>query len=147
MRRLGRNTILAIWALGAAPALAFAQARCEVRRPEGTIGLEWLECVTQVGCAVNLPAPGGWTHSFSVEPVVREVARGGPSAGLLRRGDVIVAIDGFLITTEEGGRRLANVTTGIPIVLQVRRYGQVQPVRILPAPGCNEPGITVREGI
>lgn len=45
-----------------------------------------------------------WVH-FLTEPVVTEVDPEGPAAGKLRPGDIIVAVDDYLITTRHGSAR------------------------------------------
>ena len=45
-------------------------------------------------------------------------------AGKLHTGDILIAIDGVLITTRDGGRRLANLRPGVPITLRIRRDGK-----------------------
>lgn len=45
-----------------------------------------------------------WVH-FLTEPVVVEVEPEGPAAGKVRPGDIIVAVDDYLITTRPGSFR------------------------------------------
>lgn len=125
--------------------VAGAQTVCEMRAPDGTLGLTWLECVTKGGCAVNEHDSRGWTHVFSVEPTIRALDPHGPAAGSLKVGDAIVEIDGYLITTAEGGRRLANTPTGTAVALRIRRQGRERTVTVVATPGCNEPGLNVSE--
>jgi S1-C subfamily serine protease len=121
------------------------QEACEGgRAPVGTLGLEYLVCVTDGACAVNERDERGWFHWFTVEPVIRSVGAPGKGGGLAV-GDVIVAIDGLLITTREGGRRLANVPAGMPVLLRIRRGARELEVALTPVPGCNAPRLTVRE--
>jgi S1-C subfamily serine protease len=70
---------------------------------------------------------------FGSEPRVREVDPDGPSAGILRSGDVIVAIDSMLITTERAGFRYANLVVGEPVELTIRRSGSLSTVTIIPS--------------
>lgn len=115
------------------------------RAPDGQLGIEALECITPGGCAVNERDRRGWFHRFSVEPTISAMrASTRPRSGL-REGDVIVAIEDRLISTAEGGRRLANVPAGTPVTLRIRRGGRELDLRIVPAPGCNTPRLTVRE--
>lgn len=62
---------------------------------------------------------------FRSEPEILNVDDDGPGAGKLREGDVITAIDGMLITTEEAGRRFANVEPGETVRLTLRRNGRI----------------------
>ncbi|MDX1394038.1 MAG: hypothetical protein R3195_06600 [Gemmatimonadota bacterium] len=122
------------------------QEVCEPDRPpEGQIAIEALECVTPAGCAVNERDERGWFHSFTVEPAIVAMREGSKARSPLRVGDVIVAVAGHLITTAEGGRILANVQTGVPVTLRVRRPGGEHDLRVIPEPGCNVPRLTVRE--
>jgi hypothetical protein len=77
---------------------------------------------------------------FQVEPKIRGVERGGPSYGKLESGDVIVAIDGMLITTRNTGVRFANLVADEPMALDVCRraaYAQRQSCqRLHPIPMC-----------
>ncbi len=69
---------------------------------------------------------------FQAEPKVQGVDRDGPSHGKLKDGDVIVAIDGMLITTRKAGIRFANLVAGEPVELTVRRRGRTRSVTIMP---------------
>src|SRR3954463_13312187 len=60
-------------------------------------------------CTINV-SPRGVNYRFATEPRLYEIH--GPGEGRLREGDVLVAIDGRLITTEEGGDRMAAVRRG-----------------------------------
>lgn len=84
---------------------------------------------------------------FNVEPEIQGIDRGGPSDGLLEDGDVIVAIDGMLVTTRRAGTRLANLEAGEPVELEVRRGRRTQTVTVVPrnSPAPSVPmGFTVR---
>ncbi|UCD57231.1 MAG: PDZ domain-containing protein [Candidatus Hydrogenedentota bacterium] len=69
---------------------------------------------------------------FQAEPEIRGVDRDGPSHGKLEDGDVIVAIDGMLITTRKAGIRFANLVAGEPVELDIRRRGRTRSVTIVP---------------
>lgn len=64
-------------------------------------------------------APGAW--DFSVEPRLWEIRADGPARGVLREGDVLVAVDGMPVTTRAAGRALAEMRPGVPVELTVRR--------------------------
>ncbi|MFI5371532.1 MAG: PDZ domain-containing protein [Candidatus Eisenbacteria bacterium] len=72
---------------------------------------------------------------FRTEPRLVRIAEA-PTGGLLREGDAIVAIDGALITTREGGRRLANLTAGQAVTFSVRRDGRRFEIRVVPVAQC-----------
>lgn len=116
-------------------------AKCpEGRAPTGDLRIRRLECVGDA-CAVSLrDSLGGWYHDFSVEPRVGAV----DPDSQFQPGDALVAIDGWPVTSREGGRRLANLTVGSEVKVTVRRRGRVSEVTALPKLGCNLPGLSVR---
>ncbi|HKV11304.1 MAG TPA: PDZ domain-containing protein [Thermoanaerobaculia bacterium] len=124
-----------------------AKGRCPEGHPlTGDAGIGHLVCHGG-SCVVNQRVGGGgYTHRFSTEPIVSEIAEDGPAAGRLEEGDVLTAVDGHLITTPEGGRRLANLRPGETVTLRVRRDGAETDVEIVPVTGCNMPGLTVKGG-
>ncbi len=127
-------------------ATAANTGRCPEGKPEtGDIGITSLLCVSG-SCGVNLQSGRGYTHEFSTEPRIDGVDRGSPAAGKLRDGDAIIAIDGVLITTRKGGRRLANLKPGVPVTLRIRRAGKEMDVTLVPRLGCNMPRLAVLGG-
>jgi len=131
--------LLAVWT-----SVANAQGeRCrEGKALTGDIGIGGFQCVA-AGCAVNGLHKGRYRHQFSAEPYVWDIDPDGPSAQKLQEGDRIVAIDGKLVTTPEGGEHLANLREGVAVTLRIRRASQVMETRILPVVGCNMPYIVV----
>ncbi|HYR09201.1 MAG TPA: PDZ domain-containing protein, partial [Longimicrobium sp.] len=74
---------------------------------------------------------------FGGEPVISQVRENGPAAGgRLRDGDAIVAVDGQLITTAEGGRRFSAIDPGDQVRLSIRRGGRVQDVTLRVGSRC-----------
>jgi S1-C subfamily serine protease len=125
---------------------AVAGGGCPEGHPQtGDLGIRSLLCVSG-SCQVNRWTGRGYTHEFSTEPRVNGVIGGSPADGKLREGDVITAIDGVLITTREGGRRLANLTPGVPVTLRIRRGGREMDVVLVPRVGCNMPQLAVLGG-
>jgi membrane-associated protease RseP (regulator of RpoE activity) len=126
---------------------AGANGRCPEGHPlTGDLGIGHLVC-RGGSCLVNQRVDGGgYTHRFSTEPVLLEIAEDGPAAGRLQQGDILTAVDGLLITTPEGGRRLANLQPGEMVTLRVRRNGAETDVEVVPVTGCNMPGLTVTGG-
>ena len=101
----------------------------------GSIGITSFECSH---CSMqSTGAARDW--SFSSEPIVREVRPGSPAAGKIRSGDEIVAVDGYLITTGEGGRRLANLVPGQETEIVIRRGDRERDVRVVPQASCGSP--------
>lgn len=142
MRRLAAGALLVL--LG--PSASAAQdggTDCPWAGPApARIGIERLLC-RGGWCEINVRDEDGVRlHRFSTEPVIQELAADaveGPA-----EGDVIVAVDGALITTREGGRRLANLVAGVPVRLRVRRNGRSLEVLVTPVPGCPTGGLSVR---
>ncbi|MBT8398236.1 MAG: PDZ domain-containing protein, partial [Gemmatimonadetes bacterium] len=113
------------------PASVEAQVRgraadaCPAGMEEGTLGISGLDCVGE--CTLTIRNEGAErTWSFSTEPRIIGIARGGPAEGTLETGDFLVAIDGILITTREGGRRYANLQPGERVSVRYRRDGRVR---------------------
>jgi hypothetical protein len=115
----------------------------ECREGTGDLGIGLYIC-NGGDCTVSEHLKDGRVvHRFSVEPRVSEIDSKGPSARNLRENDAIVAVDGSLITSFEGGYKLANARIGVPIKLRVRRNGQEMELQIVPAKGCNLPKLNV----
>lgn len=141
--KLSASAALALIIIAGPPA---AHGRCPEGHPEtGDLGIESLLCVSG-SCAVNMRTDAGYTHMFSTEPRIRGLVDGSPAAGKLMDGDVLIAIDGVLITTREGGRRLANLKPGDPVTLRIRRGREEMDVTLVPKLGCNMPGLAVLMG-
>jgi len=105
----------------------------------GTVGIIGLDCR---GCALRLrmPEQGAtlWTPewSFSDEPLITRIAPNSPAVGVLRARDRIVAVDGFLITTDEGGRRFARLRPDSVVTIRYRRGGRVSETAIRTVARC-----------
>jgi PDZ domain len=130
-----RRALLALLAavpLLAAPLEAQSAARtCQGGRGTLTadLGYENIEC----NCTM-FTREGRW--HFRSEPTVTGIRDGGPAEGRLRDGDVIVAVDGMLITTEQAGRRFGAIRAGDSVRLSVRRNGRVRDVTIRAGERC-----------
>lgn len=126
------------------PAEADAQTSCPGGRPiAGDLGIERYRCVGGA-CEIWVPTPLGLTHVFTTEPRIDRMDPAGPAVGQLEVDDVLVAVDGLLITTAAAGRRLAHLQPGVPVRLWVRRDGLDARVEVTPRPGCGPQGLTVR---
>ena len=117
--------------------------------PVPSLGISGLECSN---CTLTLGRddPRNTSWEFRSEPVILNVLPQGPAAGRLRAGDVIVAIDGFLATTREGGRRVAVPLADRPAELRIRREGRELVVSVSPVAECRpaidaaSPGRTIK---
>ena len=143
---MNRRRIILFFAIASACALvAGAQEKCPEGHPQtGDIGISHLLCVGG-SCSVNLRTDRGYAHDFSTEPRIKGLDRKGPAWGRLQDGDILVAVDDILITTLEGGRRLATLTPGKPVELRIRRGGREMDVTVIPRLGCNMPNLAVRK--
>lgn len=114
-----------------------------VRTPHGTctggvgavadLGFSRLACEACVLDAAN-------QVRFGVEPIISQIEQRAPAAGRLRDGDVLVAVDDALITTEEGGRRLLAVEPGDSVRLTIRREGSNRDVKLFAGTRCRAVG-------
>ena len=110
---------------------------CPDGRPlSGDLGFDQVQCVGGACSLFRRSDDGGYEHELTVEPRLWEIRGGGPAAGILEEGDVLVAVEGRLITTREAGRRLANLEPGQPVELRLRRDGVERSVSITPVAGC-----------
>jgi len=66
---------------------------------------------------------------------LRDIRPNGPAAGQVRDGDMLVAVDGALITTREGSEHLFDAQPGHPLRLTIRRSGRDREVVIVPTGG------------
>lgn len=110
-------------------------AACDANRSSmslAPLGITQFSCDCSVTTGVG--ERGVWF--FRREPVIGGIAPDGPAAGKLQAGDVIVAIDGLLITTREAGRHLASLRPGQPVRLTVRRERREMQVDIRTRTDC-----------
>jgi len=145
MRKDGARTggTALAWRVGA-PALAAAVALAAVspppaaaQRPEpcaagetaalGSLGISGLDCDCELDAATG-------ELRFRSAPEVSGVARNGPADGLLRAGDVLLAVDGVSVTSAAGVRRLQATSFSEPVELRIRRDGRERTVTIRPEP-------------
>ena len=121
-------------------------ATCPEGRPVGgDLGINHLLCIGG-DCTIYARIGDGLTHQLTTEPRLHEVDLRGPSAGLVKEGDVLVAVDGLLVTTPEGGHRLASLKTRTQVLLWLRRDGRDVRVSVTTREGCGFGSLTVRAG-
>lgn len=132
-----RRAMLGTSLLIAVASAAVAQANCTNGAGEVTFGFGAIDCLQ---CTVHT-APGDQWVEYGAEPVVRfstfRVA--GVQAttfGAVQAGDVLIAIDGTLITTPAGGRALANPVAGRATRFTIRRDGRQMDVTLTPVFQC-----------
>jgi hypothetical protein len=95
--------------------------------------------VSEFSCDCSFEQGDDRTWRFRGEPVIRAVSPDGPADGKLRPGDVIVAVDGMLITTRSAGIRMAKLQPRVPVSLSVRRNNREIQVQIVPDEPCEPP--------
>lgn len=127
-------------ALLAMPAVAASQGRACGRNGTTVQDLGWDELRCE-HCTINI-TPRHVIYRFGTEPRVDEVSAAGE--GRLREGDVLVAVDGHLITTEEAVDRIAEIRRGDRVRLTVRRGGRTQDVAVTTGERCMEPPVPPR---
>ncbi len=128
-----------------APLASANQRSRECREGTGDFGIGQYVCDGGSCTVSEALRDGRIVHRFSVEPRITSIDPKGPSANILKESDVLVAIDGSLITTLEGGYKLANSKIGKAVRLRIRRAGKELEVQVLPGKGCNLPGLTVTQ--
>ncbi len=141
--RYGIQSLLAVASLLIATGSAHGQQAVASSCPDGAapraeIGIASFECSN---CAVFTARDDGRrSWSFSSEPTVRTVKPGSPADGKIEDGDRLVAIDGHLVTTSEGGDRLANLIPGESVSIVVRRGSREMTVAVVPRSECPRSG-------
>ena len=129
MKRMttGLALVLGLAAMGpsktAGQVMVRGEQQCAEGKASGTLGISGWDCRGE--CTLTMNEKGEeqlW--SFTVEPRITGITRGGPADGILRTDDLLVAIDGFLITTAEGGRRIASIQPGQEVTVRYRRDGR-----------------------
>lgn len=98
----------------------------------GDLGISGLEC----NCSYSFSGDERYWR-FRSEPRILSVRGSGPSDRLLRRDDVIIGMDGYLITTDEAGRRYANVRPGQEVTFDVRRDGRLTRIQLVAGSTCD----------
>ena len=96
---------------------------------ELSYGISAIDCLQ---CTVRSDGTEHWTE-YGAEPVVRAMFR---SMTPIQPGDVLVAIDGKLITTAAGARALSHPVAGQVARFTVRRGGRQMDVNVKPGTPC-----------
>ena len=127
--RLGAALLLALVLPAGTRAQSASNSTCEMIP---SLGINGISCQN---CSLSFAA-GRRFASFGTEPRIIAVAPDGPSAGLLRAGDILVAVDGHLITTRSGGEAFAGYDVGDLVRLTVRRDGRERDVALEAGEAC-----------
>lgn len=132
--RLARPAAIAV-ALAALASTAATQPRassCGRDRAVADLGYDGIDCTN---CVISRDY-----MEFLAEPTIGQIRRGGPADGRLRDGDVLVAVNGRLITTRSAWRYLATLSPDDAVRLTIRRNGMEREVTIVPEARCRDAG-------
>ncbi|MGD8319324.1 MAG: PDZ domain-containing protein [Gemmatimonadota bacterium] len=99
---------------------------CKEGDPVGSLGITGIKC-DRCQFFTN-----GKVHRavFWTEPTILDIKKDYPASAVLRQGDVIVAVDGELITTREGSARFSALPPNEPARLKIRRDGRLMEVDV-----------------
>jgi hypothetical protein len=125
---------LMVSALATAPAeLAEDVVRREgVEGAEKTVGSLGISSLSFKGSYTPHADHGVGIYRFRSEPLIENVDVKGPAGGILKKDDLIVAINGHLITTRRGGNLFSNPPIGSPVTLTIRRDNRERDVMVVP---------------
>jgi hypothetical protein len=100
--------------------------------PVGSLG------ITGISCDRCQFFTNGKVHRavFWTEPTILDLDASNPAASVLRKGDVLVAVDGQLITTRDGSARFSALPPDRPTRLRIRRDGQLVDLSVPVAAAC-----------
>lgn len=96
----------------------------------GSLGITSIEC----DCTFDGRNPNARGFRFRSDPVILDIADGGPSDGLLWPGDTIFDVDSRPLRSLTGGMRFANIRPGQTATLGIRRRGRTLHVAITAVP-------------
>jgi len=108
------------------------RGRCELDQL-GSLGIVGLACE---GCSFGRRVRGFTSARFAAEPRVLTVDDAYTEGDPLRAGDVLVALDGKLITTDAGAAALTALRPGQRVTVRVRREGQTRDLRVVTGDAC-----------
>lgn len=133
-----RRCALATATLGLAATALTGQSACPGgQMPVGDIGVGMYHCVAGA-CGIHDGLDRRF-YTFSVEPQIWNVNATGRAVGRLRDRDILVRVDHLLITSDAGGRRLANLVPHTRVQLTIRRDGVEHDIEIETGRACAIP--------
>lgn len=135
--RLTLASALTLWLCITALPVAAQQRSCD-QEAWAWIGVDAFHCPGGT-CAFRGSSEDSLQFEFSAEPWLRAIAPDGPAADVLKEGDVLVAVNGLLITTASGGRELGHLEQGQRARLTVRRADQLLDLEVDPEDHCGGP--------
>jgi hypothetical protein len=138
-------SVLMLVLVAAGPRTRGMSACPDGRTMAGDLGIGQLLCLGG-DCKIYAKSGDRLVHQFATEPRLQAIDPGGPSAGLVKEGDVLVAVDGLFVTTAEGGDRLANLKPRTVVQLHLRRGDRDIRLNVTPREGCGFQSLSVRQG-
>jgi C-terminal processing protease CtpA/Prc len=118
----------------AAAQQASTQVPCSVPVLIGDLGVSGTTCTR---CAISGKHIVGVPDiEFGTEPVLSTIRKGGPADGKLADQDVLVAVNGQLITTPQGALLYSWLPASTPVKVTVRRAGTLKDFDVVTAPRC-----------
>ena len=100
--------------------------QCATGDPVGSLG------ITGISCDRCQFYTNGRVHRavFWTEPTITDLNPDMAAASVLKRGDMLVAVDGQLITTREGSARFSALPATGEVTLRIRRDGRVRDIAV-----------------
>jgi PDZ domain-containing protein len=87
------------------------------------------------------------TISFKVVDTIQSIQKGRPAAGVLRKGDVITAVDGTPVTCRHDAATMIRARQpGAPVTLTISRRGKTRQFRLRTADVGHQPVVGVAVG-
>ncbi len=127
--------VLAVAWAGPAEGQRLAELSCGEADPVGSLGITGIKCER-----CRFITEGGASRAvFFTEPTILSLDPEKPSSRVLRAGDVIVAIEGNLITTAEGSLRYSSLPPSRDVNLRVRRDGRLLDLLVPTGAVCPTP--------
>lgn len=112
-----------------------ADLYCGGADPVGSLGITGIKCER-----CRFVTEGGASRAvFFTEPTILSLDPDKPASRVLRAGDVIVAIEGDLITTAEGSARYSSLPASSDVSLRVRRGGRLLDLLVPTGAVCPTP--------
>lgn len=107
---------------------------CAKGRPEITLGI----VATCIDCVVRRTADSTRWMYYTSRPTVAAMEAGARASIRLRRGDVVLAVNGADITTEQASRAFSRPTSLRPVKLAIRRGSSDLEVTVTPIRVCSD---------
>jgi hypothetical protein len=136
IRGAGLGVAIALALVGPTQAQDVAEGgRCLESEQMGSLGITGIKCDR-----CRFITEGGASRAvFFTEPTILSLDPSLPASRVLRPGDVIVALEGQLITTAEGSARYSSLPPNGAVSIRVRRDGRLLELTVPLAATCPRP--------